>query len=201
MCLLPFAFESRWFNWFSPALSIISFFYFFFSDWRYNKPCHTKKRKIFFICLYVWRKHLFFCTSIEDRPIIGDCCTLGIFCPVWSSSSKKGQTPGRTCSRHNDGLKQMSTNNGLAFCLKMPECVIATLFDWYAHIIWWSTTRRGCCIGSRAIDRRVTFPYEFFSVFGTGTYFGRRIGQSNAHYWKKVSALIFRENDDVIVQL
>ena len=142
-----------------------------------------------------------FCTSIEDRPIIGDCCTLGIFCPVWSSFSKKGQTPARTCSRHNDGLKQMSTNNGLAFCLKMPECVIATLFDWYAHIIWWSTTRRGCCIGSRAIDRRVTFPYEFFSVFGTGTYFGRRIGQSNAHYWKKVSALIFRENDDVIVQL
>ena len=58
--IVSFAFESRWFNWFSPALSIISF-YFFFSDWRYNKPCHTKKRKIFFLCLYVWRKHLFLC--------------------------------------------------------------------------------------------------------------------------------------------
>ena len=47
----------------------------------------------------------------------------------------------------------------------MPECVIATLFDWYAHIIWWSTTRRGCSsIGSRAIDRRFTYPYGIFSV-------------------------------------
>ena len=24
-------------------------------------PYHTKKRKIFFLCLYVWRKHLFLC--------------------------------------------------------------------------------------------------------------------------------------------
>ena len=56
-------------------------------------PYQKKGRYSFYVCTY--DENTSFCASIEDRPIIGDCCTLGHFLPRLIIIVQKGPNAGQ----------------------------------------------------------------------------------------------------------